>query len=164
MEGCRGAEPGEFAEPERGGGRGEDLRSKWNNRAEEEGWTWDVTRHEAVSMAKQRRRNEEMEKEGAVALDCWMRGVCTAPLAELSLAGFGYAWNCYSFPKRFYFTSHTTKNNPKMSHDVFQMLFLTCLLCIKANQSPAFSSANQNWKIQLLGTVLRIQSLMSPNI
>lgn len=97
-------------------------------------------------MAKQRRRNEEMEREGAVALDCWMRGVCTAPLAELSLAGFTNTWNCYSFPKRFYFASHITKNNPKTSHNVFQMLFLTCSLCIKANHSPAFSSANQNWK------------------
>lgn len=144
------------------GGRGERVRSEWRHRAEKEGQTWDVTRHKAVSMAREKRGNEEMEREGAVARDCWARGVCTASLAELSPAGSSNTWSCYSFPKHFYFTSHTTKiKTLKRSHNVFQMLFLTCSLCAKANQCPAFSSANQNWKTQLRGMVLQRLSLMA---
>lgn len=49
---------------------GEQVRNKQSIRAEDEGQTWDVTRQEAVSMAKQRCGNKEIERDGAVDWHC----------------------------------------------------------------------------------------------
>lgn len=107
-------------------------------------------------MAKQRRGNDEMEREGAVCRGCWTRGACAAPLTESSLACLSNTWSCCSLPKHFYFTFHTTKNKAlKTFCDAFQMLFLTCSLCIRAHQHPAFSSADHNGRIQMWGMVLK---------
>lgn len=144
---------------------GEQVRNERSIRAEDEGQTWDVTRQEAVSMAKQRYGNNEMERDGAVDWHCCTGDASAVPLTEMSLAGLSNAWSCYSFPKHSYFTSHTTENKALETWcDVFQMLFLTCFLPIKANQHPAFSSANQNGKLQLWGMVLQRWNVIATNI
>lgn len=100
--------------------------------------TWQDTR---LFPWQKRCGNEETERKGAVA--CWMRGVCTASQAELSLASptVGIAT---AFPNISILLLTLLKPTLKMSYDVFQMLFLTCSLCVNLCVCPAFASANQN--------------------
>lgn len=129
------AELGEFAEPETGEGRGQWFKSEQSNRAQRKArsWMWQDMRLFPWQNRKWSKWGDGEERS-----------------CSLRLLNDHFWQSCHLLCSA---TLGVATASPNLSTKLFQVFFLTCSLCVKVNQHPAFSSANQNWRIQLWGTV-----------